>query len=255
MPGIFLAKGMDLGIHNFRIGVSETGELSHSMELRLHYDVTPKWLSIALGHLRDTKARHAELMTAWAGTDEDAKFAALEREFESAMQAVCMSAFAVDAFYDVLRHRVNVPDTLSKTWRENRTARYRQVCEVIRLAFEIDSQGFETLRKIVKHVFFLRDLAVHPPGAGSKPMRYPELDVAVEMRFAAFRLETAEQVFKFAAQVLAQQAGHRKPRNEKVKDYAEKLYQKLVELGITWTPDNQSSSAANGNASDLGRPV
>ena len=83
------------------------------------------------------------------------------------MQAVVAAAIAVDALYAVLQGHVQIPEELLKKWRERRTARYSQVAEIIRRAFNLKRNGVRQLLENLKKIYRLRDLAVHPPGKGS----------------------------------------------------------------------------------------
>jgi hypothetical protein len=109
-------------------------------------------------------------MIAWGGTDENAKGTALEREFESSMQAIMAAGIAVDAFYAVIKTHAQVPPTLAQKWREKRTPRYSQIAEVLRIAFHLKPKGTAVLRRNLKEIFRFRDLAVHPSGKIEAPL-------------------------------------------------------------------------------------
>ena len=68
-------------------------------------DVWDRWLEIALGETKSAGVAHAQLLESLSGTD-NARGAALEREFRSALLAVATSAFAIDAFYAAVKERV-----------------------------------------------------------------------------------------------------------------------------------------------------
>jgi hypothetical protein len=52
--------------------------------------------------LEDSKVKQLERIEAWKGTNQKAKAAALEGEFETSMQAIMAAAIAIDAFYAVV---------------------------------------------------------------------------------------------------------------------------------------------------------
>jgi hypothetical protein len=101
----------------------------------------------------------------------------LEREFESSMRAIMAAAIALDAFYAVLQPHVGPEPKLLEKWRKKRTARYSQVTEVVRRAFNLKRNGTKTLRKNLKQIYRLRDLAVHPPGNIQAAILHPELNI------------------------------------------------------------------------------
>jgi hypothetical protein len=61
-----------------------------------------------------------------------------------------------------------------------RTARYSQVAEVIRRAFNLKRNGVRLLLENLKKIYRLRDLAVHPSGKVQEALLHPELGVGVE---------------------------------------------------------------------------
>ncbi len=109
------------------------GRFTMSVEMR--FDLCATWINIAMRHLRAALAERAERVEIWKGSDENAKTAALEREFESAMQAIMAAAVAFDAFYAVVQEHIPMPDAVKKEWQQNGTARFAQITEVLRRAF------------------------------------------------------------------------------------------------------------------------
>jgi hypothetical protein len=165
-----------------------------SLALHVHFDVCPTWCELALGHLEAAKARRTERTAAWLQNEEEpgareARALTLEREFEASMQAIMAAAIALDALCESLRERIEIPATLIEQWREQRTARYAQVTEVVRRAFRLKPNGTKLLREHLKKIYRLRDLAVHPSGKIQAPIEHPELNVGVEWRFFYFRAE------------------------------------------------------------------
>ena len=140
------------------------------MVIHVHFDVCPTWCQLALAHSAEARTRAEARMIAWGGTDENAKGTALEREFESSMQAIMAAGIAVDAFYAVIKTHAQVPPTLAQKWREKRTPRYSQIAEVLRIAFHLKPKGTAVLRRNLKEIFRFRDLAVHPSGKIEAPL-------------------------------------------------------------------------------------
>ena len=195
MSGVFITRGMTVAIPagGLSLSIGDDGVPKGSnLTLHVHYDVCPTWLDLADHHLADAEKRKLARVAAWQADDQDARAATLEREFESSMQAIMAAAIAVDSFYAALRDKTTIPKETMQTWRKRRTARYRQVAEVLRCAFSLSPKGIEVVRNSLEQVFRFRD-----SGRSSVVWRYrcsgpfiPELQVGVEWRFDVFRAVT-----------------------------------------------------------------
>jgi hypothetical protein len=133
-PGIYITRGMTVGLPpgGFSLTIGDDGKINSSLALHVRFDVCPTWIELSLRHLTDATEARINRQAAWAGTDDDAKAAALERGFEASMQAIMASAVALDAFCAILQPLVVLPPSLVERWRTGRTARFSQVTEVIR---------------------------------------------------------------------------------------------------------------------------
>lgn len=233
MAGIFISKGMNVGIPagGLTLAIGEDGKPKGSLALHLHFDVCPTWLDLALRHLSEARTCESERNLAWSAADAERKGPTLEREFEASMQAIVAAATAFDAFYAVLRKKAEVPDDLVKTWRARRTSRAAQVCEVLRLAFGLSGRGFSALRKNLTEIYRLRDLAVHPAGHLGEAVLHPELGVGVEWRFAYFRHANADAVVRTTFRMLSEMVTCGHSRNAAVRTYAEGIRVRLEQLG------------------------
>jgi hypothetical protein len=230
MSGVFFSKGMTVGIPVGALTISVGGDGLPTLSLtpHLHFDVCPTWLELASQHLAQARQRQSERVAAWNSSDEDAKAATLEREFESSMQAVVAAAIAIDSFYAVLKGKAQIPAAVSAKWKENKTARYAQICEVIRTSFVLVDSDFQQIRKNVQEIFRLRGIAVHPTGVITQPVLHPELNVGVEGRFALFRAENASVVVDAAKSLISELVTKAKPKNADVQQYAEALRTRLL---------------------------
>src|ERR1700754_2432621 len=139
MSGVFVSKGVNVRIPagGLRISIDPSGRLQRSFRLHLHFDVVPSWTALALRHLADAHNDKFARERAWSAEVEDDKGSTLECEFQSSMQAIMSSAIALDAFYAVLQDRMKIDQALRDKWRANRTPRYAQMSEVIRMAFQL----------------------------------------------------------------------------------------------------------------------
>ncbi|WP_128003692.1 hypothetical protein [Piscinibacter defluvii] len=245
MPGIYITRGMTVSIPQFSIRFREDGEIESSpLTLHVRFDVCPTWVQIAKRHLAAALAARISRETAWQGTDEDAKAQALEVEFEASMQAIMAAAVAWDAAYAVLREHVTIPQAMTDTWRNGRTARYTQVAEVVRRAFSLKPKGAALLRSNLKEIYRYRDLAVHPSGKIEAPLLHPELNLGMEWRFVYFRALNAEVAVQAAAAMLWDLANNGKSKDPKVTEYQKTLATRLAEIFPEGAPVIPSRPAA-----------
>jgi hypothetical protein len=242
MAGIFISRGMTVAIPagGLTLAIGSDGTATGEITLHVRFDVCPTWVQLALRHLDDAKAMRSAREIAWAGTNEQEKAVALEREFEASMQAVMAAAIAVEAFYSLIQPHVQLPPGVAAEWRTKRTARYTRVTEVIRRAFGLTPTGTAALRRNLKEIYRLRDLAVHPSGRIEAPIVHPEINVGVEWRFAWFRALNAELVVNAATWILWDLAHGGAPKDSAIQEYMATLRQRLEEL----FPDGHPSAAA-----------
>jgi hypothetical protein len=147
MSGIFISQGMTIGLppDGVALTIGEDGRALNSLTFHVHFDVTPTWCEIALRHLKDAKEWEAKRNAAWSSNDDSLKGPTLEGEFEMSMQASMAAAIAFDAFYACILSRIKLPRAQIEQWRTNRTARHRQIAEVVRRAFRLRPSGVKIL--------------------------------------------------------------------------------------------------------------
>ena len=225
MSGVFISKGMNISVPvgGLQISIDPSGGLHGSLRLELHFDVVPSWTTLALKHLADAHNDKLARQQAWSANVEEEKGSTLEREFQSSMQAIMASAIALDGFYAALQGKVKIDQTLRDKWRTNRTARYTQIAEVIRMAFLLKPKGSAVLRNNLKEIYKLRDLAVHPSAALKDPILHPELGVGVEWRFYYFRFDHALLVVRGSIETIHELVSRGTPANEAIKNYSSAL--------------------------------
>ena len=110
-------------------------------------------------------------------------------ELAPSMQVIVACGIAIDGLYDTLRPHANLSDVEIKKWRDNRTARSKQVMETIRRIYRLNSEQYNDLSKCIKFIFELRDKAVHPSQRLEHACKKPDIPVGVDWRFA--RMDTA----------------------------------------------------------------
>lgn len=204
--GVFIMKGMRIRIPagGFRIEIHPNGSQSTSLTIELAVDFTPHWLSCALEHLGAAQAARAAAEDSAVRGDEQAMGEALEREVRASMQAIVGAATAFDAFYALLLEYVSIPSDLVRRWKKNRTARHRQVAEVMRRAIRLSGETLVGVQRVLSEVYRIRDMAVHPSAAFGSVVRHPGLPINSDWRLAAFRVENARAAVHSAVSIIAQ---------------------------------------------------
>jgi hypothetical protein len=225
MSGVLITRGMTVAIPagGFTLSIGDDGKLSSSVTVHVHYDVCPTWLELASRHLSDAQERKLARIAAWNSNDQDATVAAMEAEFESSMQAIVAAAIAIESFYAALRDKTNISSETVQVWRQKRTARYKQIAEVLHRAFAIIPRDCVKLRQTLREILKVRDMAVHPLGNVAAPVLHPELQVGVEWRFALFRADNAEAIVGGARSVVHELVAKGKPSTPEIQSYVDGL--------------------------------
>lgn len=217
--GVMVNRSTQLSIGKFSISIGPEGAVASDLTLSLALNLTPYWSEIAVTHVLDAVRYHTALLKACSAGDKDGTSGAMENECKSSMQAIVSAAVALDAFYAVVREQVPLPDELVRAWKRNRTPRYAQLFEVFKQGFAVDPKVAEELRDAIRKVFRWRDWAVHPPGAASEPVAYPELNVATEWRVFAFRAENARNITDAALGIIFHLLKHPRQDSAKLRDF------------------------------------
>lgn len=247
MTGIFVKRGMTISVPpgGLTLTIGDDARVTGSLTLHVHFDVCPTWIDLSLRHLGAARAARVVRDCAWSGTDDEAKSEAMEREFESSMQAIVAVAIAIDAFYAVLRRHVSLPPSTLAAWRTNGTARYVQITEVIRRAFRLKNVGTASLRSNLKELQRYRDMAVHPPAQIQEAIIHPELNVGVEWRFVYYRTENAELAVNAMVATLWELCNKGTPANDDIAEYAATIKARLTELLPGGPPVTRTAAPRN----------
>jgi hypothetical protein len=209
VAGVFITRGMTVSIppDGLQVQVRPDGSLEASpLVIHVRTDVAHTWMAIARSHMTESQAARSDRIQAWESDNEQAKAAALDREAVAAMQAIMAAAIAVDAFYARIQLHVKVPEDQRKAWLRNRTARYKQVSEVIRVAGNLKPNEMKSIRKSLEELYRFRGWAVHPPQDLRAPVSHPDHNVGVEWRFVAFRADNAAAAVAVAMSLFQQLA-------------------------------------------------
>lgn len=195
MAGIFVIKGMTLGVSNFSLHIDDEGNVTaEGPDLTIAYDACIAWAKIALEHRDTANAKMENRRIAWRSEeiDEAQRAQSLEAEFYASIQAVTASVTCIDALYDHLLPYSPITSVIKKSWSCNRTARYIQITETIRATFAIKPKGAKAIRESFRAMFTLRNAAIHPSNALCEPYPHPELGISTDWRLTAFRGDVAD---------------------------------------------------------------
>lgn len=218
--GVLVTRGISLSIPAGGLRISLGDSEKSSVKVDVSLNMVPFWFEIALNHLFTSEDEHIKLLESRSRKSKDGvRF--LESEFVAGMQAMISAAFAIDAFYALVKDHVNVPTTLSATWREKRTARYKQMAEVFKLGFKIGPKSFVALRKALHEVMKFRDFAVHPPAIASEPIFHKDLGSGVEWRFVAFASNNAHELVRTVLSIVSQLSRIPNPRHNRMKAFCD----------------------------------
>jgi hypothetical protein len=232
--GILITNGADFTIHGLRIGLSPNGVDASISGVSLRQDLCRHWLQIAVNHTLLAASANTDLLAADLANDETALGSALEHEFQASMQAIVASAVGLDALYSAVKHRIHVPEAQTKAWRQNRTARWKQMADVFRLGFPLRNSKVAEVRKILQEIAKYRGWAVHPPCDQQAPVHHPEIARGVEWRFMAFRYLNAQLTVRMALNFAHVFASHPRPRTKELAAYCQGLCSTLVPILEDW---------------------
>ncbi len=219
--GVYISRGMTLGIRNLRFIIGQDGSFDSDMVIEVSLDTHPFWLEISWDHLEQARLAHEKLLAVWEGNDEKRKARALEAEFGASMQCVVAVAVAMDAFYSAIRPHIPIPKSTLDAWRRKRTARHAQVYEVLRRGFRFGPQTGTLIKNGLKEVFTWRDRSVHPSAEAARPIAYPELGVGTEWRFVAYRHGNAQRAMAFVLSLIPQLLAEPRPKLPGLANYCQ----------------------------------
>ncbi len=234
--GVFIIKGMIISIPpgGFRLKISDGGKLEGDLTLHVGLDMCPYWLRIAWDHLCAADTYSNEVQVALPSGSDERLALALEKEFSSSMQAICSAAIALDAFYAMVKERIEIPQDISNGWRKKRTSRKTQIYEVVKLAFAIPHNNLQQIKMIIEQALGFRDSAVHPPSNLGAAVQHPELQKATEWRFVQYRFQNAKPIVGTVLSLIFQLSLRPKEQHSNLRQYCEGLTQSLSPLMEEW---------------------
>lgn len=209
--GLFVTKGMKLDIKEFSLSINDNGEIeSNQITLHTGLDMCPYWLEIAFEQLLLTEKIHKNILKEKNKSNQEPLGILLQKEFSLGMQTIMAACIAIDAYYASIKEYANIPEDLSKKWRENGTARYKQIAETLKRTFSIPQNTFLQIREVLHQCFDLRDRAVHPKAGTDQPVLHPEANLISDWRYSVFRYVNAKTVVGHAISIIYQTARQNK---------------------------------------------
>ncbi len=235
--GVFVTKGMKVSIPSFSITLGKDGSINpEPVIIHTGLDMTPYWLRIAFQHLLSCELAHEKLINAKSNDDDEEIANALENEFSSGMQAIMASGIGIDAYYASVKEHIDISENMIKKWRENKTARFKQIAEILRRAFPLSQDVATKVRDILKQNLKFRDKAVHPEYGTTAPTLHVELNKVTDWRYAMFRFYNAKAIVGLSLSIIYQTASrpHTNKYNE-LQSYCEELVHNLNPILEEWT--------------------
>ncbi|GEM_PF-594074 len=234
---VFIGQGTQMSIPEGGLTIRmdpDGGFVVDPVAVHVRFDTWPMWLQLGLEHLAEADRRHLEVLDSCRGLRNDELGCSLEAECRAGMQAIVASGIAIDAFYAVVKERISIPKEKRDAWRRNGTARYKQIAEVVDLAFNLDSKGFERVRQLLKEITRFRDWAVHPSAQSAEPVQHPELGVGVEWRFVAFGFQNARSAVRVSLALIAQMLPSPRKKHAKLDEYCRATSSRIHPLVREW---------------------
>jgi hypothetical protein len=238
--GILITDGAEFTIPGLQIRFDKEGVHASHAGTSLRLDMCRHWLRIAVAHVADAAAANRDLLEADSSGENANLGTILEREFRSSMQATVSATIALDAFYAAIKDRIDVPQDQMSAWRKNKTARWKQMAEVFRLAFGLSDRALDEVRGRLDEAFQYRNCAIHPPADQKGPVLRDEIHVGVEWRLVAFRYKNAATIVQMALALVNKMLKKEHPEPEALAKYCEGLRPAVDALIEAWSREYPS---------------
>ena len=232
--GIFLLEGGQVSISNFTINVGEDGQITSTLELHTGIDMCASWFRIALDRQTESDTAYRAVVQASRDKDDQGLGKGLKTDFYASLQAIMASAVALDAFYANLKILCNIDNATQQSWKNNRTARYRQVSEVLRLAYKLTPVGAGQVTSRVRDIFRFRDQAVHPDSTVRAPTYYPAINKGIDDRINTFRNRNSLASLWHCFTLINDFSGRAKTASDEIRTYGKSLSKSLSPLVAEW---------------------
>ncbi len=204
--------GADFQISDIKITIDGDGNPTMAEpQVKLRTDMWPFWVDDAID-AAGTACQFADQIPALfiqlddAGELKGQLEAEIDRlmirELRATMRAVTASAFAIDAFYAMVKARCG-PHPHHEIWRNNGTSRKKRITETLRYHLRIKTANeTQSLKSCVAQVFKFRDWAVHMASEFRNPAPREDILAGVDWHFYVFRHQNAVAAVQFTVMIL-----------------------------------------------------
>lgn len=203
------------------------------------------WLVIAFARLDDTKLARKRMTEATAGGNDTAESAALDEEFQGALQTISAAVFALDAFYGVIHTLITLDELVKRARQQNGAGRATWVADAICRAARMPNKAKSAVAKNIHKVYRLRDGAVHPRFVAEEYGTHPGLNQAVPKYYTDYTLDTSSRILAAVVEAIMWVTDHPQTRNAAVSAYASgasSLLHEIVDEFLTYETDGPFSS-------------
>ena len=233
--GVLVFEGMKVGVlpGDLTIDVDESGSINSRLILSTAYNVLPIWLRIANDQLLHAEQARDEIKARW-GTNDEVNRELLVAELEPSLQIFVACGIALDALYDQLREFAKLTQADIQSWKDNGTARDKQIAEVIRRVYKLDAHATRQFKQNISEILKYRDMAVHPSLELKQACSRPDIPVGVDWKFSAYKYSNAARCFRATMEMLL----HLYERKSGISDVDQQManvVKALVQLKVvTW---------------------
>lgn len=201
MLGVFVSNGSDIQFAAGSITINFSSSEIDPVVPNLRIDTWNHWIVVAREAQLRAEDALQKVLAAHNANDNEALGAALEAEFRSGMTAISAAAFAIDAFYVSVKARYGAhPQNVE--WQIGRLARYKQVSETLRWAWNVRPHPAKQVREAIRQLYKFRDSAVHSPAEFRPAMLRKDINRGVEWRFIHFRATNSAKAIEIACGVI-----------------------------------------------------
>lgn len=234
--GVFITQGVQLGLKGLSLRKNSDGKIEVSpVEVQLGLNVCPIWLDISFEHLRAAEKANERLLAAHEADNNQELGTALQDQFRSGMQSIVANATALDAYYASVKKHSTIPEALTKKWRKNRTARYKQIAETFRLVCDLKQVSYKEIRRCLEVIYKFRDWAVHPQPGLKDAEFYEAINRGTEWRFVAFNFPNAREISKGTLAILIHTSKNlRGDQPDSLREYCDVLRGELGTRRTAW---------------------
>ncbi|WP_334187079.1 hypothetical protein [Noviherbaspirillum sp.] len=184
------------------IAMDEQGKNTGSLTLSTAYNVVPIWLKIAHDSLKQSKLASTAISERWSEDPSNQK-QLLMGELAPSIQVYVACGIALDGLYETLRPYAKISLQEIEAWKRNKTSRAKQIAEFFRRTHKIKNDIFDNFCACIDQIIKYRDKAVHPSLKLENSCSRPDVDVAVDWKFSAYRFSNAERCFTNTVNIVA----------------------------------------------------